>query len=214
MSEFESVTDPAGPPAGPDPAEGPPPEKLDARKRRARRQTDAQDDVPFTAVSRSSPGRADRALELARVCARIADENRAREVLLLDLRQATSLVDFFVLATTASGRQGHAVADEVDQEMKRRGERKLGVEGSEEGRWILIDYGDFTVHVLSPEARAYYSLEEIWGDAARLDWEDPDRPRRAPAPPPERDPEPEPAGRNGLGADDETEAHLDDPAVE
>ena len=46
----------------------------------------------------------------------------------------------------------------------------LGVEGSEEGRWVLLDYGDFVVHVLSEEARAYYALEEIWGDAARLDW--------------------------------------------
>ena len=49
--------------------------------------------------------------------------------------------------------------------MKKQGEAKLGLEGSEEGRWILIDYGDFVVHIFSPEFRAYYALEEIWGDA-------------------------------------------------
>ncbi len=63
--------------------------------------------------------------------------------------------------------------------MKRRGERKLALEGSEEGRWVLIDYGDFVVHVLSEEARTYYSLEEIWGDADRVDWHDPAKPRPA-----------------------------------
>jgi len=60
--------------------------------------------------------------------------------------------------------------------MKRIREYKLGLEGSEEGRWVLIDYGDFVVHILSDEARTYYALEEIWGDAPRLDWQDPSRP--------------------------------------
>ena len=145
----------------------------DTRRRRARRQPLPQDDVPFTAAARSTPDRVNRALDLARVAARIADDNRAKDILLLDLRAATPLVDFFVIATAASRRQSHAIAEEVDQEMKRRGELKLGMEGSEEGRWVLIDYGDFVVHVFSPEARAYYSLEEIWGDAVRMDWQDP-----------------------------------------
>ena len=166
----------------------------EVRKRRARRIAFPQDDVPFTAVSRSSPERAGRALEHARVCARIADDNRAKEILVLDLRGATSLVDFFVIATAASRRQGNAIADETDQEMKKRGERKLGVEGSEDGRWVLIDYGDFVVHVFSAEARSYYALEEIWGDAPHLDWQDPSRPTRAATPKADAEPEsaPEP----------------------
>ena len=64
--------------------------------------------------------------------------------------------------------------------MKKLGEAKLGLEGSEEGRWILIDYGDFVVHIFSPEDRAYYALEEIWGDAPQLDWKS--RPSPAPNP--------------------------------
>jgi len=154
----------------------------DARRRRARRR-DAlpQDDVPHNAVARSNPGRAAKAVENARACARIADDNRGKDVFLLDLRKATSLVDFFVIASTSSRRQSYAIAEEIDQEMKKRGEFKLGMEGSEEGRWVLIDYGDFVVHVFSAEARTYYGLEEIWGDADRLDWQDPDRVRPAPA---------------------------------
>lgn len=175
MTDLEKPADVSPTPTPPPPAE---PES-DARRRRARRLTLPQDDVPHTAVSRATPERIARAQELATICARIADDNRGKDILLLDLSKATSLVDFFVLATAASRRQSHAIADEIDQEMKRRGERKLGIEGSEEGRWVLIDYGDFVVHVFSAEARTYYSLEEIWGDAERVEWQDPHRPNPA-----------------------------------
>ena len=151
----------------------------DVRRRRARRQELPQDDVQHSAVARSTPERLTKALENARVAARIGDDNRGKDILLLDLRGATPLVDFFVIATAASRRQSHAIADEIDQEMKRRQEYKLGMEGSEEGRWVLIDYGDFVVHVFSGEARTYYGLEDIWGDAPHLDWQDPDRVRPA-----------------------------------
>jgi ribosome-associated protein len=144
-----------------------------------------QDAIPTRAAGRRMPARMATALEHARICARIAADNRAKDVLLLDLRGGTPLVDFFVIATTTSRRQGNAVAIEIDVEMKKLGERKLGFEGSEEGRWTLIDYGDFVVHIFSEEARAYYALEEIWGDAPRLDWQDPARVR--PAGPPDAD---------------------------
>lgn len=129
-----------------------------------------QDDIPAHAVERRTPDRVNLALEHAKKAARIAHENRAKDVLLLDLRQATPLLDFFVIATANSRRLSHAIATEIDSEMKKIGERKLGLEGSEEGRWILIDYGDFVVHLFSPEDRAYYALEDIWGDAPRLEW--------------------------------------------
>jgi ribosome-associated protein len=131
-----------------------------------------QDDVPHHATERRDPRRADLALERARTCARIADDNRGRDILVLDLRQTTPLVDFFVIVTASSRRQSHAMASEIDQAMKKLGEAKLGLEGSEEGRWTLIDYGDFVVHIFSADNRAYYALEEIWGDAPQLDWRD------------------------------------------
>jgi ribosome-associated protein len=161
-----------------EPATAPAP-SADVRRRRARREHLPQDDVPFHAVSRTDPGRAARALENARACARIADDNRGQNILLLDLQQATSLVDYFVIVTATSRRLSHAIAEEIDKQMKQRGELKLGLEGSEEGRWVLIDYGDFVVHIFSPEARNYYALEEIWGDAQHVKWQEPGHARPA-----------------------------------
>jgi len=146
--------------------------KLRARTHRTRATQAFQDDVPHHATERREPRRAALALERARVCARIADDNRGKDILVLDLRQTTPLVDFFVIVTAVSRRQGHAIASEIDQAMKKLGEAKLGFEGSEEGHWTLIDYGDFVVHIFSPDDRVYYSLEEIWGDAPQLDWLD------------------------------------------
>ena len=151
-------------------------EPKDKRKRRARRE-EFQDDVPFNATDRKSAARLGQALENAKAAARIGDDNRGKDILLLDLRPATALVDFFVIITASSRRLTTAIASEIDQEMKRRGEKKLGIEGFEEGSWVLIDYGDFVVHVFSEETRAFYALEDIWGDAERVDWQDPDRPK-------------------------------------
>lgn len=139
-----------------------------------------QDDVAHTAAGRADDARAARAQELATIAARIADDNRAKDVLLLDLRLATPLLDFFMIASANSRRQAYAIASEIDQEMKKLGEAKLGMEGAEEGRWILVDYGDFVIHIFSEDARTYYSLEEIWGDAARIEWRDPARIKHAP----------------------------------
>jgi ribosome-associated protein len=151
------------------------PTQATTEPKRQRARHEIQDDVPFNAVARTTPERVNLALEHARICARIADDNRGKDILLLDLREATPLVDFFAIITATSRRLSHAMASEIDQEMKRIGEHKLGIEGSEEGRWILIDYGDFVIHIFSAEARTYYALEEIWGDAPRLDWQDPSR---------------------------------------
>ena len=146
------------------------PEAIPTLPRRARYH-EVQDDVAPEAISRTTPERQRAALANARFCARIAEENRARDIALLDLRQATPHFDYFVVVTAPSRRQANAIISEIDHEMKQREERKLGIEGSEEGRWTLIDYGDFVVHVLSEEARSYYALEDIWGDAPRLDWQ-------------------------------------------
>ncbi len=142
--------------------------------RRSKPSHELQDAVPSGAVARRNPARADRALELSRLAARIADDNRARDILLLDVRPATPLVDYFVIATATSRRLANAIATEIDMAMKRLDEAKLGIEGAEEGRWILMDYGDFVVHIFNQDARAYYALEEIWGDAPQLPWKEGD----------------------------------------
>ena len=143
---------------------------------------EVQDDVPPEAISRSSPERQEQALALAKTCARIAEENRARDIVLLDLRQSTPLFDFFVVITAPSRRQLNAIISEIDHEMKQRHEYKIGIEGSEEGRWTLIDYGDFVVHVFSEDAREFYAIEDIWGDAPQIEWRDEDASSSSPSP--------------------------------
>ena len=151
----------------------PTPEITPRRRRKA--QPLPQDDVAHSAIARAMPARLAKALDHAKLCARLADDNRGKDILLLDLRAATPLIDFFVIISANSRRQAYAIASEIDQELKKLGETKLGIEGAEEGRWILTDYGDFVVHVFSEDARTYYALEEIWGDAPRVDWQDPAR---------------------------------------
>jgi ribosome-associated protein len=171
------------PPDDPATSPGPTPEtRRTGLPKRLRGTREVQDETAPGAAAHASPERVERARALAIACARIAEDNRGRDIVVLDLRGATPLVDTFVIATAASRRQANAIAIEVDREMKKRGEQKLGLEGSEEARWILIDYGDFVVHVFSEEARAYYALDEVWGDVPRIEWADPTRPRPKPTP--------------------------------
>ena len=111
------------------------------------------------------------ALDRACLCARVAADNKARDVLVLDMRGLTPLYDFFVLATGSSRRQIHTIAEEVDAALRAAGDRRLGIEGYQASKWVVQDYGDVVVHVFSPEAREYYRLEELWDDAPHVDWE-------------------------------------------
>jgi ribosome-associated protein len=90
----------------------------------------------------------------------------------LDLRGISSATDFFVIAEGTSDTQVKAIADHVEVELKKEGVRPEHVEGVRGARWVLIDYVDFVVHVFHREARAFYQLENLWGDAPR--WEAPE----------------------------------------
>src|SRR5271166_1857233 len=117
--------------------------------------------------------RPDRSLQLALTAAKVAEENRGRDIVVLDMRELTSMFDYFVLATGASRRQLHAISEEIDHALEdRMGDRRLGIEGYEESRWILLDYGDVVVHLFEPETRGYYALEELWGEAKRVPLEE------------------------------------------
>lgn len=106
----------------------------------------------------------------ASLCARIAEENKATDVLVLDMRGVTPIYDFFVLATGTSRRQIHTIVEEIDAAMRAEGERRLGIEGYESSRWVVQDYGDVVVHVFDSNTREYYALEELWADAPQLNW--------------------------------------------
>ena len=109
--------------------------------------------------------------ERACIAARIAAENKGREVLVLDMRQITPICDFLVIATGASRRQMHAIAEDIDDELVKVGDRRRGIEGYDASRWIVQDYGDIIVHVFDAASREYYALDELWADAERIDWE-------------------------------------------
>jgi len=111
------------------------------------------------------------ALERASLCARVAEEHKARDIVVLDMRGITPLYDFFVIATGNSRRQIHTLTEEIDAVMREHGDRRLSIEGYESSTWIVQDYGDVMVHVFNPQTREYYGLEDLWADAPRVDWE-------------------------------------------
>jgi ribosome-associated protein len=111
---------------------------------------------------------ADPARRRAVLAAQIAEENRGRDVVILDVRELTTLFDYFVLVTGTSRRQLHAISDEIDHALAALGDRPLGIEGYEDSRWILLDYGDVVLHLFDAETRGYYRLEELWAQAQRV----------------------------------------------
>lgn len=112
-------------------------------------------------------------IEIARLCAKYADEKKAENIVLLDLRGLSPVTDFFVIATASSNPQLRAVRDEiVDQLRDKHGERPFISDGTFESQWLILNYPNVLVHVQSPDKREYYALEELWGDAPRLDWQD------------------------------------------
>jgi ribosome-associated protein len=108
-------------------------------------------------------------LRRAMLAAQIAEENRGADIAVLDMRELTSMFDYFVLATGASRRQLHAISEEIDRALQTRmGDRRLGIEGYQESRWILLDYGDVVIHLFDADTRDYYALEQLWGHAKRV----------------------------------------------
>jgi ribosome-associated protein len=105
------------------------------------------------------------------LAARVAADNKARDILVLDMRGITPLYDFFVLATGTSRRQIHTLAEEIDAALRAEGDARRTIEGYEASRWVVQDYGDLVVHVFDPDTRTYYGIEELWADAPRVDWE-------------------------------------------
>ncbi len=99
---------------------------------------------------------------------RAAQAKKATDIVILDLTGVTSFTDYFVICNGSSARQNQAIADEVGLQLKKEGELPGSTEGYEEGEWILLDYGDFLIHIFSPKAREYYSLERLWREARTI----------------------------------------------
>jgi len=98
-----------------------------------------------------------------------AAEKKALDPTVLDLRGISTFTDFFLIFTGANRRQVQAISDEIVEQLKRHGSPAARVEGYQNAEWILIDYGDFVVHIFDEKARRFYDLERLWREASRLD---------------------------------------------
>lgn len=94
-----------------------------------------------------------------------AEEKQARDIRVLDLREVTSFADFFVICNGTNTRQNQAISDSIEVSLKHMGRYPTSIEGYDNADWVLLDYGDFLVHIFTEKARAYYDLERLWRDA-------------------------------------------------
>lgn len=100
---------------------------------------------------------------------RAAEDKQAHDITVLDLRNASGFTDHFVICSGANARQIHAIADAIIEALSATGVKPAHLEGYERSEWVLLDYFDFIVHIFSPETRAFYGLERLWGNAERFD---------------------------------------------
>lgn len=120
----------------------------------------------------SAPARSDEALARAMAAAQTAADHRGRDIVILDMREATAEFDYFVLVTGTSPRQMHAMSEEIDHKLEDDlHDHRRGIEGYQRGRWIVLDYGDIVIHLFDDETRRHYALDELWARAKRVPFE-------------------------------------------
>ncbi len=103
--------------------------------------------------------------QLARAAADIAYDKKASDVLLLDIRELTTIADYFVICNGNNTRQIQAICDAIEDDLKKQGARMLHREGIAESGWLILDFGDVIVHIFGPKEREYYRLERLWSEA-------------------------------------------------
>ena len=108
-------------------------------------------------------------MESFRTAARAAADKKAFQIVGLEVADLTSYTDSILICSGASDRQVAAIADSVQRQLKETGKRPLHVEGERRSDWVLLDYGDFVIHVFTEERRTFYGLDGLWGDAPKLD---------------------------------------------
>ncbi|SPJ15173.1 conserved hypothetical protein [Syntrophobacter sp. SbD2] len=109
--------------------------------------------------------------EKAILCAREAWGFKALNLVIMDVSRFSSFADYFIICSGKSGRQVQGIADNIENELKTKGLKPLGIEGKREGHWVLMDYGDVIIHVFYEPVRCFYDLESLWSEAPRVEWE-------------------------------------------
>jgi len=107
-------------------------------------------------------------LEKSKACALLAHEQKAIDLVVLELIGTTALADYFLVCSGTSERHTQAMADHIEKSLKQSGVLPLGVEGRTGGKWILMDYGDVIIHVFQETEREFYDLEALWSDCPRI----------------------------------------------
>ena len=108
--------------------------------------------------------------EEVRLAITLAGDKKAVNIIALDLRQVTSFAEFFVIVSGTNQRQVQAISDEINEKLKEQlNARPLRIEGYAAGEWVLLDYGDFIVHIFEQKARDFYDLERLWRDARKVE---------------------------------------------
>ncbi len=106
------------------------------------------------------------------IAARAADDKKAHDVVVLEVGEVLAIADFFVIASGTNSRQVRTIAEEIERQVADAGGPKpRRIEGLQDPKWVLMDYGDFVVHVFLQETRDFYELERLWGDVPRVRWE-------------------------------------------
>lgn len=101
---------------------------------------------------------------------RAAQSKKAQDIVILDLREVTTLTEYFIICSGTNIRQNQAISDEIYQKVKQeRGELPISLEGYDSAEWILMDYGDFIIHVFVEKTRTFYDLERLWRHAKPVD---------------------------------------------
>ena len=108
------------------------------------------------------------AKQKALLIAEAALSKHAEEITIFQVSKLTALADFFVICTAETEPQIRAISESVDRILSKEGNEPLGVEGRKGGVWLLMDYGDVILHIFKAEARAFYSLDRLWGDAPQI----------------------------------------------
>ena len=108
--------------------------------------------------------------ECALIAARAADSKKATDIMVQEVRELIGVTDYFVIATAANNRQVDAIIEEIEEQLRKQAHVKPSHrEGTQDGTWALLDYGNIVVHVFQPETREYYRLEALWNDAPVID---------------------------------------------
>lgn len=102
---------------------------------------------------------------LARIAVDVASDKKAFDILLLDIREVTTIADYFVICSGNNPRQIQAIADAIDEELGKKGARLFHREGGADTGWMLLDFSDVIIHIFSPKEREYYRIEHLWSEA-------------------------------------------------